>query len=217
MEHSEAYQLFMKQKDSIDYALKREGYRDDLLQSIYPEERTEVETHLVSLLKQQDISVLKFMQQLTTFDGISIVAENYERLQKQTMDTPNLAKYLYIHTKKRKYLEDILEYCCEDKCQYREEALKNLSTLVLDLELKEIPRLYQISRTIILSESDNELLFWAKAIMRKCVKRLDVIGEDEVLRQLWEEVVEAIKDGNCEVRKEKLIAFERSSKKNPFH
>ncbi|WP_066716847.1 hypothetical protein [Clostridium sp. Marseille-P299] len=217
MEHSEAFQLFMKQKDSIDYALKREGYRDDLLQSIYPEERTEVETHLVSLLKQQDISVLKFMQHLTTFDGISIVAEQYEALQKHTMDTPNLAKYLYIHTKKRKYLEDILEYCCEDKCQYREEALKNLSELVPDLKINEIPMLYQISRTIILSENDSELLFWSKAIMRKCVKRLDIIGDDVTLRHLWEEVVEAIKDGNCEKRKEKLIAFDRNIKKDSFH
>lgn len=217
MEHSEAYQLFIKQKDSIDNALKREGYRDDLLQSIYPEERTEVETLLVSLLKQQDICVLKFMQHLTTFDGISIVAEQYERLQKQTMDTPNLAKYLYIHTKKRTYLDDLLEYCCDEKRQYREEALKNLSTLVLDLKLKEIPQLYQISRTIILSENDSELLFWAKAIMRKCVKRLDIIGDDVTLRHLWEEVVEAIKDGDSEIRKEKLIAFERSIKKNPLH
>ncbi len=190
MEHSKAYQLFMKQKDSNDYAIKREGYRDDLLHTIYPEERKDVESIIVALFNKQDIDVLKFMADLTTVDGILIVEDQYESLSKQIIDMPNLARYLYIHTKKQMYLKDIKDYCFGDKCQQRVEAVRILSILTMDLELEEIPQLYDISQTIILKENEGELLFWARAIRRKCLKRLGNIGDNEhkVTMEISEEV-----------------------------
>lgn len=209
MKHSDAYQLFMKQKDSTDYAIKREGYRDDLLQCIDPEERKSVEAIIVSQFEQKDIDVLKFMDQLTTVDGIAIVENQYGRLSKQVIDMPNLARYLYLHTKKHKYLEDIMEYCLDVKRQYREEAMRSINILVPDLEIEDIPKLYQLSRTIILKENDSELLFWTKALMRKCVKRLNIIGDNEQLGQLWRELEKSISEGSLEIRREKLLAFEQ--------
>lgn len=177
--HSEAYQLFLKQKDSNDYAIKREGYRDDLLDTIYPEERQAVESMIVSQFEQQDIDVLKFMAELTTVDGISLVEEQYKSLSKQVVDVPNLVGYLFVHTRQQMYLDDLREYCLKGKSQFREEAIRNLNKLVMDIELGEIPQIYEVSRTIILKENDSELLFWGKALMRKCIKRLDIIGDNE--------------------------------------
>ena len=207
-EHSQAYELFLKQKDSKDYAIKREGYQDDLLDMIYPEERKSVESIIVTLFEQQDVDVLKFMKDLTTVDGISIVEEQYKRMSEQVIDKPNIARYLYTHTKKPIYLEDLRGYCFDGTLQQREEAIKNLSTLAMDVKREEIPLVYEVSRLIIMKENDSELLFWAKAIMRKCIKRLDIIGDNEQLRKLWEEVEDAIKKGSCEIRTEKLLAFE---------
>lgn len=206
--HSEAYQLFLKQKDSNDYEIKREGYRDDLLDTIYPEERQAIESMIVSKFEQKDIDVLKFMAELTTVDGISLVEEQYKSLSKQVVDMPNLAEYLYIHTRQQMYLDDLREYCLEGKAQFREEAIRNLNKLVMDIELAEISQIYEVSRTIILKENDSELLFWGKALMRKCIKRLDIKGDNQELRQLWEEVEKAIKVDSSDIRKEKLLLFE---------
>lgn len=208
IEHSEAYQLFLKQKDSNDYAIKREGYRDNLLDTIYPEERQAVESMIVSQFEQKDIDVLKFMAELTTVDGISLVEEQYKSLSKQVVDMPNLAKYLYVHTRQQMYLDDLREYCLEGKSQFREEAIRNLNKLVMDIELAVIPQIYEASRTIILKENEGELLFWGKSLMRKCIKRLDIISDNEELRQLWEEVEKAIKVDSSDIRKEKLLLFE---------
>lgn len=208
MEHSSGYQLFMKQKESSDYAIKREGYRDDLLDSIYPEERSCVESTIVSLFEQRDIDVLKYMDKLTTVDGLSIVEVLYGGLPKEVVDRPNIATYLFIHTKNRRYLEDIKEYCLDIRPQYREEAFRNLCKLVPDLEVGDIPQLYKISRTTILNENNSELLFWAKALMRNCIKRLGIIDHNEQLGQLWKELGTAIAGGTKEIRAEKLLAFE---------
>lgn len=176
MVHSESYQLFMLQKDSNDYATKREGYREDLLSTIFPEEREAVESIIVLQFKLQDIAVLKFMNDLTSVDGLSIVEEQYRKWSKNVIDAPNLARYLYLHTKKQMYLEDLMEYCLDEKRNHREEALRSLSEVVMDLERDEIPQIYEISQLILVKENDSELLFWAKAIMRKCLNQL---GKEE--------------------------------------
>lgn len=106
MQHSEAYNNFIKQVNSKGYE-KAQGYSPDLFSKIYDFERDEVEVMLIKLYSNRDWQGLIFMPELKTVDGLTMLKNELPKLPNPSLIRAEFADILLKATGD-KHFEDIL-------------------------------------------------------------------------------------------------------------
>jgi len=135
MPRSRAFEAFIQHSKTTG-KLKSDGYDPNLLDEIYPEERSEVEDTIVHLFLQGDSFVAIFLPQLQKYDGMELLKKKLNDSNMPSGVSIRYASILFQHTGDEQYF-DILKKCVACK-KYRTEALVALMHCVPSVQICRI-------------------------------------------------------------------------------
>lgn len=203
MQHSEAYNSFIRQVNATGYA-KLHGFDMDLFENIYDFERDEVEEILITLFKKGDWQDLRLMPKLTKVDGVALMENDFPNLKNPSLIRAEFANVLLKATN-NKYYEDALYETLKAPDNVTREFVMSFI-----LSYKPSQRLFETCKE--LCEHDNSRLvrFLAATGLLYCAGMIDDPNNIEPYRYL----IDRLKSNDIEERKKAFIEFNNLNKSN---
>lgn len=161
MQHSEAYDNFIKQVNAQGYQ-KAQGYAPNLFNEIYDFERDEVEELLIKLYNKRDWQGIEFMPQLKKVDGVAILKNELPKLPSPSFVKAEFADILLKATGDNTY-EDILF----ESLKISNDGDRNAVLLRL-LKYKITQRLFTTCKDLCEHDSSDLVRFFAAAGLLYC-------------------------------------------------
>ena len=106
MEHSKAYEDFIKFYNATGMERIYGGYDKKMLEKIYDWERDEVEDLIWEGFKK-DKFLVDFLPELKKYDGLKVVEETLEQMSIPNYNSVEFAVVLYEHTRDEKFIDMI--------------------------------------------------------------------------------------------------------------
>lgn len=147
-EHSKAYKDFIKQI-SAEPRIRYDGYDDDLLKSIYPEEREEIESLIIKLFEEGDYLLSFFIPKIRRVNGVELLTNALAKSRIPSGRSITIAGVLYQQTENNIYLDTIVENLNSNRPSDRNNAISTLSML------KPNERIYNVLKQACINDSDE--------------------------------------------------------------
>ena len=202
MEHSQAYKWFFEYINATDIDILRDGVQENTLERIYPWEREEVEQ---VMLKR---CMLPFMHKLTIADGVLAVERSYVEIPKPSVYMYEVAEYLFIHTSKRQYFKDVVDYNNRQNMGCSKARIRALYNLIPYLNVQELEIVYKIMRECVMTEKNKSILSFCPAAMAKCFDKKSMMDSAGRYKEPWRALVLAMENTDITVRIEAIKQFE---------
>jgi len=200
MQKSSAYEDFLEQSKATGRQ-KLDGYNPDLLDQIYPEERSEVEDIVVGLFLHGDPDVAMFLPQLRKYDGIELLKKKLNDSIVPSWVSIQCALALFKQTGEEEFLNLLMENY--NKKQYQLEVLSSL------LECVPSDRICQIFQDCCIHDEDSVNrttaatgILYCKGIIKDPMNNDEFMNNMELIRKMTKQDMEMRRQAVEEIMKE---------------